>query len=665
MRQLHRYRLYRLLRELFGGLPARAWLTLTHLGPLETTRRIVTFPLRLLPFAGRLGFRARMSDRSAAAVGWYRRNGRSVGIVIPTYGDPSLALDAVRSIQATTDARRVRIIVADDGSAPEHQARLREARGIDLVLGDEQRGFAANCNRGIARLRPDEDLVLLNSDIIAHRHWLELLQHGAYRDHRTGIAGPKLLYADGTIQSAGSHRNLGAPEWFDHRYRFQPAAFPPANVPAACIAVTGAAMYVRRECLDAIGLLDEDYGMAYEDVDWCLKAWVAGFRVVYWPASSLTHLESKTRGMDQGDRELASQRRFWDRWGDWFDARDVRAEDGGLRIVYVTHDTGIGGGHRVVFQHLRALRERGHHVELWSLDGPPDWFDLGGIPVRSFDDYDDLTDALAPLDAIKVATWWQTALPVWIASVARGVGVYFVQDIETSYYPRDPDARAEIIASYRHEFRYLTTSSWNVDQLRGFAVEAEVVPPGLDANRFDSASVERRDDVVLAVGRTNPLKNFPLTRAAWSNLPEPRPELLLYGVEPKVADAPGMRYVNAPSDQEVDEMLRTATVFVQTSDHEGFCLPILEAMAAGTPVVCTDADGNRDFCRNGENCLMPETDAAAVTAALSRVLGDPALRQRLSAEGRRTAHQYAWDRLSPGLQTFYETVARTSERSAA
>ncbi len=110
--------------------------------------------------------------------------------------------------------------------------------------------------------------------------------------------------------------------------------------------------------------------------------------------------------------------------------------------------------------------------------------------------------------------------------------------------------------------------------------------------------------MVLALGRSNPLKNLPLTLEAWRRLPEPRPELCLFGIEPELASEPGIRYVTSPSDEEVNGLLNQATVFLQTSTHEGFCLPVLEAMATGGAVVCTDAHGNRDFCDDG-NCLMP------------------------------------------------------------
>ena len=95
-----------------------------------------------------------------------------------------------------------------------------------------------------------------------------------------------------------------------------------------------------------------------------------------------------------------------------------------------------------MFEHLNGLADRGHDVQLWTLGGEPDWFELH-CPVRSFPDYDALVADLSPLQAIKVATWWETATPVWRASVVSGLPVYFVQDIETSYYPHHPERRHE------------------------------------------------------------------------------------------------------------------------------------------------------------------------------------------------------------------------------
>ena len=473
-----------------------------------------------------------------------------------------------------------------------------------------------------AAARPAEDLVLLRAGARPQRGWLGALALAGHRASGT-VVGP-LLVRDGRITSGGVGRGRAGAL---HRFAGMPEGTPPAQPLQAALGLDGACLHLRAGARDALPA-----GAPAPEL--CAAAWRAGGRVLLAPAARCTAEPGPPVAPPEGER---------------------RVEE----VVYVTQDTGIGGGHRVVFQHLNGLAERGHRCELWTLDpAGPDWFDLH-VPVRRFADYPSLARELAGRDALKVGTWWETIPWVWEASVLRGVGAAFVQDLETSYYPEDLAAHGEVLAAYRPELRYVTTSAWVTEALSQWVEHVDaVVPPGLDPWRLEPPGrpVARRDDVVLALGRSNPLKDFPLTRAGFLALPEPRPELWLFGIEPQLGEGLG-RYVERPSDDEVDELLRTATALLQTSVHEGFCLPVLEAMAAGAAVVCTDAHGNRDFCRDGENCLMPGRSPEAVAAALRRVLEDRALRERLVAAGRATAEAYAWPRLLDRLDAFVRQAA--------
>ena len=138
--------------------------------------------------------------------------------------------------------------------------------------------------------------------------------------------GAQLQYPDGRIQFGGTIRNRDQPQWFDHRYRFKSFDWGPAGVPSSALAVTGACMYLRRDALVRLGAFDETYPMAYEDVDLCLRAWLAGEHVLYFPSAQLVHHEAQTRGTDLGVRERESQRRFWELWSGFFDDRSVSTE---------------------------------------------------------------------------------------------------------------------------------------------------------------------------------------------------------------------------------------------------------------------------------------------------------------------------------------------------
>lgn len=88
-----------------------------------------------------------------------------------------------------------------------------------------------------------------------------------------------------------------------------------------------------------------------------------------------------------------------------------------------------------------------------------------------------------------------------------------------------------------------------------------------------------------------------------------------------------------------------ADLFVDAQWHAGWNNPVIEAMACGTPVVCTDIGGVRDFAFHERTALLvPPRDAAALAAAIIRVMGDPGLRERLRAGALAEVARFDWDR---------------------
>lgn len=345
----------------------------------------------------------------------------------------------------------------------------------------------------------------------------------------------------------------------------------------------------------------------------------------------------------------------------WILHREVRGEDGRLRVIFVLNATSISGGIRIVFELANGLADRGFDVEIWSLQEHPEWFDLR-VRVATYRSYDDLLLSLRNEDAIKVATWWETADIVWLATANHGVPVYLVQEFETWFYPDDPVARAAVVASYRREMIAVTEATYQRGELAEVGVTATLIRNGYDPSVFrELPGWLRESDTVVALGRSFFQKNFAMTARAWRSLPAPRPTLLLFGTEPDVLVDEGVEYVERPSDAEVNELYNSAAVFVQTSRHEGFCLPILEAMAAGTPVVTTDSHGNRDFCIDGVNCVMvPQDDDRALAEALRALLADPDERARLASAGLETAQRYRWPLVLDDVADFYQRVAEAA-----
>jgi glycosyltransferase involved in cell wall biosynthesis len=169
---------------------------------------------------------------------------------------------------------------------------------------------------------------------------------------------------------------------------------------------------------------------------------------------------------------------------------------------------------------------------------------------------------------------------------------------------------------------------------------------------------------LLSLATLEPRKGLDVLIDALAQPVAPAVPLLLVGqpgwgdVEPDVLAAraglpPGrVRMLGRLSDADLAVVLARATALVAPSRAEGFGLPVLEAMAAGTAVVSSDAPALVEV-GGGATLLTPVADAGALAEALDRVVGDDALRSALEASGRRRAAHYSWTATAERMWELY------------
>ena len=178
--------------------------------------------------------------------------------------------------------------------------------------------YAAMNNRGV-QAASGEIIVLMNDDVEpVSADWLNELIAQAQRPEN-GVAGPRLLYPNGTIQHAGMVVGIMDGAGHPGRAGLESAFWPWIRYARNVSAVTGACMAVRRSVFEELGGFDTAFPVNYNDVDFCLRARRAGYNVIYEPASVLRHHESSTRlrGTTWQEREL-----FYERWGGIFEQGD-------------------------------------------------------------------------------------------------------------------------------------------------------------------------------------------------------------------------------------------------------------------------------------------------------------------------------------------------------
>ncbi len=181
------------------------------------------------------------------------------------------------------------------------------------------------------------------------------------------------------------------------------------------------------------------------------------------------------------------------------------------------------------------------------------------------------------------------------------------------------------------------------EAMRGFGVPASkiaIVPNGVDD--FFSPGGEE-EDYILYAGTLEPRKGLEVLFGVWWALPQPRPRLVLCGDRGWKTNMPdGVELTGYVSRERLRELYRRARVFVYPSLYEGFGIPPLEAMACGSPVIATRTGAIPEFAGDAAVLIEPGS-LDALYLALTRLLGDTALRRELRARGPERARLYRWD----------------------
>lgn len=247
-----------------------------------------------------------------------------ISIVIPNKDHETDLRRCIESIQKKSTWRHFEIIVVENNSREQsildYYRELEAYPEVRVITYEGTFNYSKINNYGVSCAKGDYLLFLNNDTEIITPDWMEQMLMYAQRED-VGAVGAKLYYGDHTIQHAGVVIGLGAHRSAGHTHYKMPKEHL-GYMGRLCYAqdvtaVTAACLLVKRTVYEEVEGLDETFTISLNDVDFCLKIRAKGYLNIFTPFAELYHYESKTRGMEEGEklrryeRECAHFREKW------------------------------------------------------------------------------------------------------------------------------------------------------------------------------------------------------------------------------------------------------------------------------------------------------------------------------------------------------------------
>jgi GT2 family glycosyltransferase len=210
----------------------------------------------------------------------------------------------LNSLYEAPPRRSVAVLVVDNASSDGSSEMIKtQFPQVQLIRSEENLGFAKGNNLGIRQCK-GRYIALINPDVIVFPGCLDALADFLDQNPKVGNVGPRVLNPDMTLQSTcrrsptlwnnfcsatGLASKFKNSKFFagEHMFYFPHDRTLPVDVIVGCFSM------IRREAFDEVGLLDENLFMYGDDVDWCRRAWKAGWQVVFFPGARAIHDRGK------------------------------------------------------------------------------------------------------------------------------------------------------------------------------------------------------------------------------------------------------------------------------------------------------------------------------------------------------------------------------------